>query len=230
MLDRSAEAPMSWRQFHVEDAIRQVVLDLAPDVVCFQELPNQVPFVETHDLLPATTRTHSGNLGVLVTHETKAAEPAPKIAVVDDIALLTTFNRRDSQIGDGPESFTLANVHFEPGRGAGDARLEQLSRVIAASPTQRLLIAGDTNMRLSEADVLFEAGFSGVKPPRPTWNSKRNRFRAHGPEFSAYFTRWFASPGLTVDDIEVHDHPIEFAGARFFLSDHFALSGLVTVS
>ena len=220
---------MAWQQFHVEDAVRREVLDTAPDVVCWQELPNQVPFVETHDLLPATTRTHNGNLAVLVTHAIRGSEPAPVIVAVDDIALLATFGQRPHQIGDGPDGFTIANVHFEPGPGAADRRLEQLSRVVRASPTQRLLIVGDTNMRLDEADVLFEAGFTGDKPPRPTWNSKRNRFRSDGPEFTAYFTRWFASPGLLVSDVRVHDQPVEFQESRFHLSDHFALSGTVAI-
>ena len=220
MLERSAEAPQAWEQFHTEAAIRDAVLAIEPDVVCWQELPRQVPFVETLALLPATTRSHSGNLATLVTHDVHSAEPPPEVRIVDDIALLATFGGSDT-----PSGFTIANVHLEPGPGAADRRLEQLSRVVGASPTQRLLIVGDTNMRLSEGDVLFEAGFTGEKPPQATWDSRRNKFRFGGNEFTAYFTRWFASPGLRVDDVVVHRTPVEFQSIPFFVSDHYALSG-----
>ncbi len=225
MLERSAQAPQAWQQFHTEAAIRDEVLAIEPDVVCWQELPRQVPFVETLDLLPATTRSHSGNLATLVTHELKEATPPPTIQVVDHIGLLATF-------GGGPfdpGAFTIANVHLEPGPGAADRRLEQISQVVGKCPTQRLLIVGDTNMRLGEGEVLFEAGFSGDKPPHATWDSRRNKFRFGGNEFNAYFTRWFASPGLRVDDVVVHRTPVEFQETPFFLSDHYALSGTVTV-
>ena len=212
MLERSAAAPQAWQQFHTEAAIRDFVLDIGPDVVCYQELPNQVPFVETLDLLRATTRTHNGNLATLVTHEIAATEPA--VTVVDGIAVLATFD----------DELTIANVHLAPGPGVADHRVEQISKVVAASPTHNLLIIGDTNTRLEEAALLLDNGFSGVKPPAATWDSRANRFRFGGPEFTAYFTRWFASPGLVVSNVVVHREPAEFQGARFHLSDHYALS------
>ena len=153
------------------------------------------------------------------------ATPPPAIRVVDNIALLATFG--------GPfdlQAFTIANVHLEPGPGAADRRLEQISRVVGECPTQRLLIVGDTNMRLGEGEVLYEAGFTGDKPPHATWDSRRNKFRFGGNEFTAYFTRWFASPGLTVSAVRVHDEPIDFEGRRFHLSDHFAMSGVVDIT
>lgn len=224
MLERSAAAPHAWQQFHTEAAIREAVLELEPDIVCWQELPLQVPYVETLSLLQATTRSHSGNLATLVSHEIAAATPPPTIAVIDGTALLATFGEPDD-----PLAVTVANVHLAPGGGGADRRLEQLSQVVGASPTKNLLIVGDTNTRLGEGDVLFEVGFSGDKPPHATWDSRRNPFRGGGAEFTAYFTRWFASPGLVVSDVVVHRAPVEFQDQRFFLSDHFAMSGRVTV-
>jgi hypothetical protein len=92
-----------------------------------------------------------------------------------------------------------------------------------------LLIVGDTNMRVDEAETLVDLGFSGEKPPHATWDSRRNRFRADMPEFSAYFTRWFASPGVSVSDVQVHRAPVEDGSHRFFISDHYALSGHVSL-
>ena len=94
MLERSAEAPFSWEQFHAESAVRDLVLAVEPDVVCWQELPGLVPFVETLNLLPATTVSHSGNLATLATHERIAAEPAPTVSAVSNIGILSSWLSR----------------------------------------------------------------------------------------------------------------------------------------
>lgn len=224
MFERSDEAPPQWEQFNTEAEVRNLILAGEPDIVCFQELPRLVPYVETHDLLPATPTSHSGNLATLVTHPLAGLEPP--VQVVTGCAVLATFVSPT----DDEAPFTVANVHLEAGRGAGGRRLEQLAEVVEASPTPRLLIVGDTNLRLEEADALADAGFTGARPPQPTWDSRRNRFRRGGHEFTAYFTRWFASPGLVVGDVKVHRQPVEADGHRFHLSDHYALSGVVSLT
>ena len=217
MLERSAAAPLYWDSSATEAAVRDVVLELEPDVLLYQELPGLVPFVETHSMLKCNPRSHSGNLATLVSQP--LAVTAPTARSVENCAVLTTFKDLD---------LTIANVHLMPGKSAAPDRLMQISKVIQASPTKALVIIGDTNMRVAEAEQLVGLGFSGDKPPSVTWNSKRNQFRTDMPEFSAYFTRWFASPGVTVTDVVVHDEPIEHDDRRFFLSDHFALSGTIT--
>jgi len=216
MLERSAAAPRHWDQSSTEAVVRDVVLDLAPDVVLYQELPGVVPFVESHSMIPANPRSHSGNLATLIRNE--LVDEQPSATVVDGCALLTTFPARN---------LTIANVHLTAGKGAGGDRLAQLTDVIEASPTLPLVIIGDTNMRLAEAEALIGLGFSGDKPAQVTWDSRRNRFRKDMPEFSAYFTRWFASPGAAVTNVEVHNEPVEFDDRSFFVSDHFALTGQI---
>ena len=71
MMVSSHEAPAGWSQEHTEAKVRELVLQLDPDFVCFQELPGLVPYVETHDLLPANTESHSGNIATLVRNEMK---------------------------------------------------------------------------------------------------------------------------------------------------------------
>jgi len=97
---------------------------------------------------------------------------------------------------------TFANVHLEPGRDGDFKRLEMLRTII---------------------------GLTGARPPRPTWDSKRNHYRKKGRAFTSYFTRFFHSDYVEVDNIVVHDEPVEYEGDEFFLSDHFALSGRVVV-
>ena len=217
LLERSAEAPQSWRQENTEATFRELVLELAPDIVLLQELPQLVPFVETHGMVRANPVSHSGNLATLVKHELMASEP--KVAVVDSCAILTTLS----------DELTIANVHLAPGRGGEGQRLQQMAEIVESSPTARLLIAGDTNTRVDELAALAEADIVGDQPPSPTWDSMNNQFNSgrNAREFRAYFTRWFATPGVRVTDVRVHKAPIEHDGYRFHLSDHFALSGTV---
>ena len=218
MLETSAQAPVGWQLHDTEAAIRETVLELRPDLVAFQELPGMVPFVETHDMVRANPRSHNGHLATLVSYELMATDPV--VSTVPGTAVLTTFAAPD---------LTVANVHLTPGPGAGGERLAQLAEVVEASPTENLLIVGDTNTRVDEVAAIEAADFHGPRPPRPTWNSRRNRFRTGGAEFTAYFTRWFASPAVAVDEVVVLDRPTEVDGARFHLSDHFALTGVATL-
>lgn len=219
MLERPATAPLFWEVSNTEAVVREQVLQLKPDIVLFQELPGMVPFVETHSMIPANPKSHSGNLATLVRNQLATTEL--KIATVDGCAILTTFMELD---------LTIANVHLPAGKGAAPDRLMYLSKVIQASPTLPLVIVGDTNMRIEEADALIGMSFSGDKPPHPTWDSRRNNFRADAYEFSAYFTRWFASTGVSVSDVVVHRDPIEHDDKKFFVSDHYALSGRIAIT
>lgn len=217
LFERSAGAPPRWDQHDTEAAVRETILDLAPDLVLFQELPAVVPYVETHDMVRANPRSHSGNLATLVTHAIMQHEPSP--LVVTRTAVLTTFSDLE---------LTVANVHLSPGGGAEAARLHQLRAVADASPTGNLVIIGDTNIRQSEVEAIVEIGLIDHRPPSATWDSRRNRFRPDGAAFIAYFTRTFSRGSVIVSDQQVlDDRPVEVDGRRFFLSDHFALTGII---
>ena len=225
MLARSNEAPPTWGQEHTEGAVREAVLDAAPDLVLFQELPRLVPYIETHDMVKANPESHQGNLATLVSHELIARVGEPQVTTVRGCAILTSLTLDDGT-ADGSH-ITIANVHLAPGTGAAGAtaRLEQLARIVEASPTSTLAIVGDTNTRVDELDALADAELHSPPPPRPTWNTRRNRFHRRGPEFTAYFTRAITSPGVSLAEQRVIDTPVEVDGHRFHLSDHFALSG-----
>jgi endonuclease/exonuclease/phosphatase family metal-dependent hydrolase len=219
MFERAVGAPADWDQFRTEAAVRETILDLAPDLVLFQELPGVVPYVETHDMVRANPRSHSGNIATLVTRT--VMEQQPTSLVVTRTALLTTFPNFD---------LTVANVHLSPGRGAATERLHQLRVVADASPTDNLVIIGDTNTRQAEVNAIVELGLCDHTPPSATWDSRRNRFRSGGASFVAYFTRVFSRGAVTVDNQRVlDDRPLEVDGRRFFLSDHFALAGTIEV-
>lgn len=189
------------------------MLEAECDLILFQELPGVVPYVETHDMVKANPRTHSGNLATLVGNHLVDEEMV--VTTVPGTAVLLTLVERD---------LTIANVHLAPGPGAGHYRLEQLTEIIAESPTSDLVVAGDTNTRVAEETDIASLGLTGRRPPSPTWDGRRNRFRADGAQFSAYFTRCFATEGVAVDNQRVIPGSRHLDGARFHLSDHFALA------
>ena len=218
LLERSAQAPLHWGQLDSEHAVRTFVLGLRPDLILYQELPGLVPFFETHGMIRSNPRTHSGHLGVLATHELLAPEPIA--LAVEGGALLVTFDRLD---------LTVANVHLAPGRHGRERRLTTLQTIVAEAPTERLLVAGDTNTRSDELPALADLGLRAPELPSPTWDGRRNRFRPDGPRFTASFTRYLVRGDLDVVDVRVHTEPVVVDDGRpFHLSDHYALSGRVT--
>ncbi len=212
MMERSEEAPLQWGQVDTEAVVRQTVLDLKPDVVCFQELPGVVPFAETHDMIRANPRSHSGNLAVLVTHDLMATNPTFKTVT------------RTAVVVDFPEhNLSVANVHLAPGKAGADDRLHQLSMTLQAADNDNVIVIGDTNLRVGEDQALKRIGLSGDLPPKPTWDGYRNGFRGPKGQFRAYFTRALATSAIALADQEVIDRPTEAYEHRFHVSDHFPL-------
>jgi endonuclease/exonuclease/phosphatase family metal-dependent hydrolase len=218
LLERSAQAPPGWQLHDSEAAVRDEVLAVQPDLVLYQELPGLVPFVETHGMVRGNPRSHSGHLATLAVADLLAT--GPTVATVPGCAILTTF---------ADPRLTVANVHLAPGPGSAAAgeRLAQLAAVVEASPTEELVIIGDTNTRADEIPAIEAAGLRAPRPPHPTWDSRRNRFRSDGPAFTAYFTRWFTSPGVEVTAVDVRRSGVERGGGRFQISDHYPVTGTI---
>lgn len=215
---RPANAPQHWEMHDTEAHVRRVILDRSPSVVALQELPGLVPYVETHAMVGANPRTHSGNLATLVGHDLMDLKPTWE--TVGSFCLLVKI-----------DALTIANVHLASGPGASDERLDQLSQIRSASTTEALIVVGDTNTRVAEEAPIGALGLSGERPPAPTWDSKKNRFRTDSAEFSAYFSRWFVSAGAQADSAWVENSsPLEAGSGPFFISDHFACGGRVSVS
>ena len=217
LLERSAEAPPHWGQLDAEHAVRELVLALEPDVILYQELPGLVPFVESHGMVRSNPRTHSGHLAVLLTHDLLDTDPRP--VSLPGGALLITLDRLD---------LTIANVHLAPGRQGRFQRVATLGAITESAPTERLLVAGDTNTRGAELAAIAQLGLAAPELPGPTWDSRRNGFRADGARFTAAFTRYLVRGDVDVHDVRVHTEPVVADAHRFHLSDHYAWSGTVT--
>lgn len=217
MMERSEDAPLQWGQADAEAVVRETILRLRPDVVCLQELPGVVPFVETHDMIRANPRSHSGNLAVLVTHQLMSTEPS--FSTVTRTGIVVNFSHL---------ALTVANVHLAPGKGGAEQRRHQLSVVLDAAENKDVVVIGDTNLRVDEEHAIASLGLTAELPPQPTWDGYRNRFRGDQGRFRAYFTRALATSGVTITSQEVIDDPTEVHDHYFHVSDHFPL--LIDVS
>lgn len=72
---------------------------------------------------------------------------------------------------------TFVNVHLESGKDGDLKRLQALKTITNTCPTSALAIVGDTNMRVADEESLEPIGLIGARPPRPTWDTKRNKYR-----------------------------------------------------
>lgn len=217
LFERSDQAPLHWRTDNTEAKVRELVLELNPDFVFFQELPGIVPYVETHDMVPANRKSHSGDIATLAKKELMddlKSWPVPG-AVMTEIKSL---------------GLTIANVHLRPGGGAGWYRVANLNDIKQETKTDLLFVAGDTNTRLAEIEHIEQVGLIGDKPPEPTWDSHANKYRAGGREYTAYYTRYFHTDNLKVRDVKVWSDPIVDDKFEFHLSDHFPISGKVEIA
>lgn len=214
LFHRSDQAPPGWRTDQTEAAIRELVLEIKPDFVFFQELPGMVPFVETHDMVPANCKSHSGDMATLAKKE-----------LMDDLKSWTVKGAVMTEIKSA--GITLANVHLPPGGEGKWHRVAGMNDIKQAAKTDALIVAGDTNTRLDESENIAQIGMVGDKPPKPTWDSRANRFRTGGREFTAYYTRYFHTDNLKVSDVRVLDQPVTEDKYKFHLSDHFPISGKV---
>ncbi|MFT5304200.1 MAG: endonuclease/exonuclease/phosphatase family metal-dependent hydrolase [Mariniblastus sp.] len=217
-MENSYQAPAGWRLDQTESKIREQVLELSPDFVFFQELPGLVPYIETHDMIPANTKSHSGNIATLAKHELMDGLQS---TAIDGVAVVTTITDAD---------LTLANVHLESGRHGDGARLAAFRSIINACPTRGLAVIGDTNTRTAEEPTLKEIGMKGDRPPSATWDSRSNRFREDGRKYTAFYTRYFHNQHVCVSNTKVWKQPTKSDSKSFQLSDHYAMSGSVRLA
>ncbi|MFK7767369.1 MAG: hypothetical protein AB8B55_09125 [Mariniblastus sp.] len=216
MLENSAAAPSGWRMDQAESKVREFILELAPDFVFFQELPGLVPYVETHDLIPANTISHCGNIATIVRKDLMDQLTSKALG---KFGVLTNFEAA---------GISFCNVHLEPGKTGDDKRLGSVNRITQETTTPGLIVVGDTNTRISEEKSFEEIGLIGERPRKATWDSRKNRFRENGREYTAYYTRFFHNEQVKIDKVKIWDEPIVEDNRRFHLSDHFPISGRAT--
>jgi hypothetical protein len=217
MMERSEYAPANWRMDQTEAIIRQTVLAADPDFVLFQELPGLVPYIDTHDMVPANAKGQSGDIATLVRRDL-----APHIeATRSENAVIARIK---------PADLDLVNVHLPSGAGGGFDRLARVKAIRNACRSTHMAVIGDSNTRTKEEKAIKALGLMGERPPEPTWNGRLGRFRRDARGYTSYFTRAFHSGGITLNAQKVWTAPVKASGATFHISDHFALSGVLKIS
>lgn len=217
MFQRPDFAPKGWRTDQTEAAVRRLVMEVDPDFVLFQELPGLIPYIETHDMLPANAKGQSGDIATLARHN-----------LIPDI----TASRLDNTVLThvGSSDLTIANVHLPSSSGGDQDRLRIIEDIQSANPNTHLAIIGDTNTRTKEEDGIASLGLNGERPPEPTWNGRVNKFRRDDRNFTAYFTRAFHSANVQIGGVKVWTQPLVEKAFTFHISDHFAMSGQISTS
>ena len=214
MLGRPSQAPQHWELCDTEEIIREQIVELAPDIVLFQELPGLVPYIETHSMVRSNPQSHSGHLAFLISHQ--HSESSVSYKTLEGFALLVTFE------GIG---LTIANVHLAPGKSNKSLRVSQIASVIESSPTENIAIIGDTNTRKAEISQFQNSGLHVPELPKPTWDSYKNQFHEDSPSFKASFTRCITHPDIRISDLQVLEGKVIRNEKAFHVSDHFALFG-----
>jgi len=217
----SDEAPAAWSVDATTKAIATKVAALGPDVVALQEA-GRFNGIDGYQVVDATTNSHAGPLLTLVKDEL-AKGVQMSSGALEGFAVITVLG-----VG-SPAPLAIANVHLEPFASGSDIRLEQLSVVAEVAPVDNLVVIGDTNSRVSEVRRFEGLGFKTPKPPAPTWDSIRNSFHRESRGFRAYFTRSLVKGGVSLDEQTVWNQPLQRQQRRFYLSDHFALGGSVSI-
>lgn len=217
MLVSSEQAPSGWDAEYTEDAIRRFILREQPHWVLFQEIPDHVPYTEGYSLVRQQTESHCGSIVTLMRDD--MADIPITHTIVDRCAVLSHLPGLDT---------TIANVHLTPGKSGAASRLRMLERIRDAA-SDRILVVGDTNTRVDEEKEISGLGFACDRPPSVTWDTRVNRYRSEMRKYSAYYTRYFIKGDLQVRGVGVANTPLNVDGKKFFLSDHFALSGTLDI-
>jgi len=226
MLKPSHQAPPDWTAENTEDAVLDAIEAERPGLLHLQELPTAVGlgYIEGYVHLDKTTESHCGCIHTYVRSD--LAGLIEDVRVLDRFCVLTQL-RLPSGAG-----LQAANVHLLPHKQNAGNRLAQASEILSCGPELHTLVAGDTNTRQPEAAEWRRGlGLVGEMPAKQhTWDGFANRF--HGPEtfkFRSSFSRLFHSKGVHVDHVRILKDPIERGGRRFFLSDHHAFVGTLSV-
>lgn len=214
LLERSDFAPTGWRADQTEAAVRNLVMTVDPDFVLFQELPGLIPYIDTHDMVPANAKGQTGDIATLARRNLMPDISASRV----ENAVLTHI---------GSSDLTIANVHLPSGSGGDRDRLYAIQDIQSANSKAHLVIIGDTNTRIKEEKGIAKLGLKSTRPPAPTWNGRLCKFRRDNRNFTAYFTREFHSDGVQISSVDVLSQPLEHGPHTFHLSDHFAMTGKI---
>lgn len=228
----SFSAPVGFDQM---EAFSEELLRDNPDIICLQEAPNADDSL-FEMLFPGyeclgRADSHSAFVMLFVKSSWVAHATLIPIHFGDcSRAVVARVTFADNV------SVVIGSCHLKPFNIGADGRLSKMKEILShCRPHDKLLIAGDYNMRQAEdsvfealglLDAWKEAGSDMEK--KFTWNSFRNKYRANGFANRARYDRIYLR-GLAVDDFRMCANVPLSDNPGHFLSDHFGLRAVVRI-
>ncbi len=209
-------------------AMKREILRLKPDVLALQECPGggrceAVP--EDMDLV-GVVEAHPEDCYVQLYVRSPLA--MQRVALHRDVPAVAGI----CKVKDTPVCFVSAHLHPHAEHAA--KRAEQLQDILSACGSGKsIVLMGDMNVQRAEVPDLCDAhALTAMRYANCSWDPRRNKFYAnlknYRGEGKVYDQIWSLGP------VWVEGHMVGMckeyrAGERFFLSDHFALLGLLDV-
>eukprot|EP00521_Asterionellopsis_glacialis_P008598 CAMPEP_0195285886 /NCGR_PEP_ID=MMETSP0707-20130614/3556_1 /TAXON_ID=33640 /ORGANISM="Asterionellopsis glacialis, Strain CCMP134" /LENGTH=271 /DNA_ID=CAMNT_0040345455 /DNA_START=89 /DNA_END=901 /DNA_ORIENTATION=- len=233
----SQAAPRQWNQERSTNAVRSLILEKNPDIICLQESPGGAKWAK--QVFPqftaiGATYSHADQVLLLV-KEGISAERIPLDNSMPAIMGLITFENK---------RLFIASAHLAPFERGAFQREKQVLSLKDKAKSFPLIFAGDMNMRVSEDSTmeetlgLLDAWKLAGSHSTTKWTWDTNDYRAQGGDFNQYYgdntreynTRYDRIYVLTNNAIEVVVPSFELianqslTNNRHFLSDHFGMA------
>ncbi|PNH11679.1 Tyrosyl-DNA phosphodiesterase 2 [Tetrabaena socialis] len=217
----SASSPAGWTLAAQHAALRQLVLEHSPDLLCLQECFSFPSTLVDHYDFHGSTTSHRGSCHVATRRGSALGADGPTIAAGPCILVPLRLGER---------RLFAASAHLAPFAEFDQERARQLADIVRAVPADvPLVLAGDTNMREREtgqaaANGLADAWLESGSPPEQRWsvNTCVNRYFADGHAFTARYDRLLYRGCTLLGFAVTADQPCSDT-PQHYLSDHFGL-------
>ena len=224
----SKDAPETWSIDDNVLAIQSEILRWRPAILALQECAIASPLERLvqygYTLIGCSGPLHCGHVHLYV--DRRLGLIMDHVEVANAAGVLGVMNR------DGVR-FSVVAVHLPPHAGEAERRKKQLLVLLRAIPcdVEAVLVLGDLDVREEEMSSLCKAvSLRNAEYFGMSWNPAVNRFHEN--------VRSSIGPGMCFDRVLFRGHVVADVflvgtsrvyseGQGFFLSDHFALCGLL---
>lgn len=211
------------------ELIAQEMKSNSPKILALQEIPMPelaVVYAEQMDLVAVEA---------IQTHEGYTALAIPKIWKDKIQHIVKTGAAVGCTIKMEDELWAIISIHLAPSKNMAPIRFAQLKNVVELinSRCDRVIIAGDTNMRKSENSSISGLGLQDAyylsnspKEHRWTWDSYKNPYHANSYAFTVRFDKILLKQWHVNSFQLIGTKPIE---KGVYLSDHFGIFSELTL-
>ena len=219
-------APESWRLPDKLCAMRREILRLKPDVLALQECPGEGACAAVPEGMKFVGSVEGHPEGCYAQLYCRADL---------DMQVVELRNRAPAVVArctlHGIEVM-FVSAHLFPHEGNEAVRAGEVKEILSRRDRSAIVLMGDLNVRREEVEPLCEKhGLRAMRCSTATWNAGRNKFHEELKNSRACypFDQIWTAGALWVEGHAACACKEYRAGKRFYLSDHFALFGLLDV-